>query len=649
MNDYHLAQPRYRSDIDGLRAIAVLSVVGFHAFPGKILGGFVGVDVFFVISGFLISTIIFCNLENDTFSYTEFYARRIRRIFPALLFVLSASLTFGWHVLLAREYQQLGKHIVAGAGFVSNFALWNESGYFDDAAEAKPLLHLWSLGIEEQFYILWPLLLGLLWKRKFNFFAVTAFIALVSFSVNILSVEINPVAAFYSPLSRFWELMIGGILAYVSLHKPHYLPNKPNWQNWQSLGGLALFGSSVVLSNKYVAFPGWRALLPTIGAFLIISSGPKAWLNRNLLSSRALVWVGLISYPLYLWHWPLLSFAWTVEDGPPSRTIRIGVVILAIILATLTYVAIEKPIRFNVQRRNVSYVLIAAMLILASVGTFTYIDNGMMFRLVNNNPAGFEGDVETDEVVAKCFLVEPEALTFPEICGASEVNSKLPLVLVWGDSFAHSVSLGLADKRNVFGFALALYSAGGCPPLTNFVIEARKGCQNINQFVAGKIKELKPDMVILVADWSLYNGSNTWNLLDYEKLRATLVFLSEQEIKNIVILGHLPTFLIDQPSVGNKKFISEKVDRTFYRFDWNSVRVDEKIRSFAVENKVKFISPIELLCNQSGCLISTSKNSLVPVAWDRVHLTKSGSIYLVDAAIQANELVLPVHRKRDDP
>jgi peptidoglycan/LPS O-acetylase OafA/YrhL len=173
MNPTH---PKYRPDIDGLRAIAVLSVIGFHAFPEWIKGGFIGVDIFFVISGYLISTIIIENLKNDSFSFVDFYSRRIRRIFPALLLVLIASYAVGWFTLLAEEYAQLGKHIAAGAGFVSNLVLWNESGYFDAASDTKPLLHLWSLGVEEQFYVIWPLLMWITWKRKLNFLICLVFI-----------------------------------------------------------------------------------------------------------------------------------------------------------------------------------------------------------------------------------------------------------------------------------------------------------------------------------------------------------------------------------------------------------------------------------------------------------------------------------------
>jgi peptidoglycan/LPS O-acetylase OafA/YrhL len=214
-----LTHPKYRADIDGLRALAVLSVVSFHAFPNMLKGGFIGVDIFFVISGFLISTIIFENLERDSFSFVEFYSRRIKRIFPALLLVLIACYTFGWFVLLADEYKQLGKHIAGGAGFVSNFLFWKESGYFDNAADTKPLLHLWSLGIEEQFYIVWPLLLWFAWKQRLNLLTITLTVLIISFALNINKVHSNVVAVFYSPQTRFWELLTGSVLAYITLYK----------------------------------------------------------------------------------------------------------------------------------------------------------------------------------------------------------------------------------------------------------------------------------------------------------------------------------------------------------------------------------------------------------------------------------------------
>ncbi|MEQ1601584.1 MAG: acyltransferase [Methylophilaceae bacterium] len=216
-----------------MRAIAVLSVVIYHAFPNWLRGGFIGVDIFFVISGFLISTIIISNLERNTFSFIEFYSRRIKRIFPALILVLISSFVFGWFTLLADEYKQLGKHMAGGAGFISNFLFWNESGYFDNSANTKPLLHLWSLGIEEQFYIVWPLLLWLAWKKQFNLLTIATIVAIISFTLNLNKVHSDAVTAFYSPQTRFWELLIGSVLAYLTLHGRSLFPKlKHQLDSW---------------------------------------------------------------------------------------------------------------------------------------------------------------------------------------------------------------------------------------------------------------------------------------------------------------------------------------------------------------------------------------------------------------------------------
>ncbi|MEA2864100.1 MAG: hypothetical protein QOC84_2056 [Bradyrhizobium sp.] len=285
----------YRADIDGLRALAILLVVGFHAFPDSITGGFVGVDVFFVISGFLISSIIVDALASDRFSYFDFYVRRIRRIFPALLLVLIPSFAFGWYALLPHEFAQLERHLAAAAAFVSNFSLWAEAGYFDNSANTKPLQHLWSLAIEEQFYILWPLLLAFAWKRTKKLAALTAVIALASFSMNLWLVSGDITAAFYSPLSRIWELMAGGLLAQLVRDQDGRGSIRPNMQ---STVGLGLILSAVFLLDSNRAFPGWWALLPTVGTFLVVGAGPGAWLNSKFLARPEMVLVGLISYPV---------------------------------------------------------------------------------------------------------------------------------------------------------------------------------------------------------------------------------------------------------------------------------------------------------------------------------------------------------------
>ena len=268
-----LPHPKYRPDIDGLRAVAILSVVGFHAFPANLVGGFIGVDIFFVISGFLISTIIFSNVEGRSFSLIEFYGRRIRRICPTLVLVMLTCLLAGWFALLAEEYMQLGKHVAGASLFVSNFILWGESGYFDVAAETKPMLHLWSLAIEEQFYIVWPLLTLIAWRMTRRFLLIALVIAVASFAAGINLIATDRTAAFYSPASRFWELMACSVLAYLSLHRPRLTAQSPNAQ---SLVGFAAIAAGLVLVSKSEAFPGWWALLPTLGAFLIIAAGPRA-------------------------------------------------------------------------------------------------------------------------------------------------------------------------------------------------------------------------------------------------------------------------------------------------------------------------------------------------------------------------------------
>jgi peptidoglycan/LPS O-acetylase OafA/YrhL len=381
MSSAHQIHPTYRPDIDGLRAIAVLSVVLFHAFPEMLPGGFTGVDIFFVISGFLISTILYSNLATGHFSMLDFYGRRIRRIFPALILVMASCYALGWFVLLPDEYAQLGKHIAGGAGFVQNFVLWNESGYFDNAADTKPLLHLWSLGIEEQFYIIWPILLWIGYRLRLNLLSLTLLIAIVSFVLNIRGINVTKdlTATFYSPQTRFWELLIGAIAAYLTLYPSAKLKifiaktfavikstfsaiiwNKAQQQalqiksaspvnvaNVYSIGGLLILLLGMALINKHSAFPGWWALLPTIGSVLLIIAGPAAIINRAVLSNKILVAIGLISYPLYLWHWAILAFLRIMQGEVAPWWYRLLAVLVAVALSTLTYKLIEKPIRFG--------------------------------------------------------------------------------------------------------------------------------------------------------------------------------------------------------------------------------------------------------------------------------------------------------------
>lgn len=481
------AHPKYRPDIDGLRAIAVLSVVAFHAFPTWMNGGFIGVDIFFVISGFLISTIIFESLDKEVFSFSGFYVRRINRIFPALLLVLVVSYAVGWFVLLSDEYRQLGVHIAAGAGFVSNFVFWSEAGYFDSSAETKPLLHLWSLGIEEQFYIVWPLVLWFAWKRNFNLLTLAVVAAFVSFVLNFRGAVQDPVATFYSPQTRFWELLSGSVLAWFALYKKNIHENIKlkvgGWlaqvscrkgvdvdcsalSNTLSLLGCLFLVYGFWQINKTLSFPGVWAVVPVLGTLLIILAGPKAWINRYVLSNKILVWFGLISFPLYLWHWPLLSFLRIIEGDVPAAVLRVVVVIFSIVFAWLTYRFIERPVRskFSSSRR-VSAFLLLSMILVGLVGSVTYVRNGFDFRLseYEENFKGLSAPILEYEA-GLCRELIPG---FSGHCIAShkDVNSEFKYIFL-GDSHARALSMGLLSKGDA-EYSFIQLGKLGCPFLKN--------------------------------------------------------------------------------------------------------------------------------------------------------------------------------------
>jgi peptidoglycan/LPS O-acetylase OafA/YrhL len=373
----------YRPDIDGLRAIAIMGVVVYHAGASWLPGGFAGVDVFFVISGFLISGIIVRHLQRGTFTFTDFYARRIRRIFPTLCLMLLTVWALSWPVLLWDEYQLLGKHVMAGGGFSVNLVLYNDFNlYF--GATTTPLIHLWSLGVEEQFYILWPLFFVLLWRfGKLRLVALVN-VALLSFGLNILALKGDQTAAFYLPTSRMWELAIGACMALVAsglgpswtratgVSKPAIWFNALRSQSntWGCLG-IALIGASFFVLQDHWAFPGWWALLPCIGSGLLLAAGPDAWINRNTLACAPMIFIGQISYPLYLWHWPLLSLGRILKGTALSAMEAGGLVCIAVILATMTYRWIELPIRHSPRPSGWTPRLLAGMCVIAVLGCLT--------------------------------------------------------------------------------------------------------------------------------------------------------------------------------------------------------------------------------------------------------------------------------------
>lgn len=467
----HNTNPVYRPEIDGLRAIAILSVVIYHAFPSQIRGGFVGVDIFFVISGFLISSIIFRSLQRGDFSFTEFYARRICRIFPALILVLTASYSIGWLVLFPVEFKQLGKHMVAGTEFIQNFVLDKEAGYFDTSSELKPLMHLWSLSIEEQFYLVFPLLIWGIWRLGFTALGVVlVLLSLVSFGINIGTIAQDATHVFFMPHTRFWELLTGSMLAYIQLFKAkqvaramqRFLFNFPIFRSLPTsehrtaainnifavLGLLLIVATVLGLDNKL--YPGAWALFPVFGTLFLILAGPTAWINRQLLASRIIVFIGIISYPLYLWHWPILSFARIMVGKTPSSTIRFAAVVLSFLLAWLTYKMLEKPLRTWNRVWAKSATLCLLIGVVGYVGYNTAQRDGLTFREVAilNQAQGDDGG-DGGNSLSDCGIENQSfKMLFKECSKDKRGNVRFALL---GDSKAASLYPGLVRTSNDSG------------------------------------------------------------------------------------------------------------------------------------------------------------------------------------------------------
>jgi peptidoglycan/LPS O-acetylase OafA/YrhL len=461
---------KYRADIDGLRALAVLSVVIYHAFPNLLPGGFIGVDVFFVISGYLITGILLKELEAGSFSILKFYIRRIRRIFPALLLVLVACLVFGWYVLFDDEYKQLGKHVFAGAGFISNIALWREVGYFDTVAESKPLLHLWSLGIEEQFYLFWPIALWV--GFRFRKLAVWVFSLMIVLSLcdAVMKTHTDLTAAFYSPVTRFWELAVGGALAYVHITRGPVMDRVRWLSESAAVCGLLALAAGLALIDKTKLFPGLWALLPVGAAVLLIGPGRESWINRQILSNKLAVWIGLISFPLYLWHWPIMSLSSIVSADFEAPAYRIGAVVLSLLLAWATYRFVEGPVRRS--RSNVNaVVLVGLMVVVAGLGVSFF--KGAMFNLRSvNSMAQDMGHTKFFDYLRDDFhpcsddAVREKSMTYESYtrCIQSKTDRDVDVAII-GDSHAEHLFVGVAqalDKLNV-----AYYIQGSPPYLSN--------------------------------------------------------------------------------------------------------------------------------------------------------------------------------------
>ena len=669
-----LTHPKYRPDIDGLRAIAVLSVVIFHTFPNVISGGFIGVDIFFVISGYLISSIIIDNLEHNRFSFIDFYSRRIKRIYPALLTVLIACFAFGWFVLLADEFKQLAKHIVGGAGFISNFVLGRESGYFDNIAETKPLLHLWSLGVEEQFYIVWPLLLWFGWKRRFNLMLMALIMALTSFMLSVYMFQRNPINAFYSPFARFWELLMGSILAYMSLHQHNVIStlkdnykNRLNqglfkfwvrqWENILSFIGINLIVIGLVFLDKDSLFPGWSAILPTLGASLILAAGHQAWFNRSLLSNRVIVWFGLISYPLYLWHWPLLAYARILYNDTPPVTVRAAALLTSIALAWLTFQLIEKPVRLNGDENKKTKILFILMIVMGSLGYVTFKHNGFGFRLGERQV--FEDYFENNSPDVHYFQKINLVKNYREVCDyydnyaerqghATQLPrkkladecivrnaEKTHAVMIWGDSHGQQLYYGLKVNLPASWQILQVTTSACNPNAQNLAPSTTNSCKQSNWLAFKTIQETKPDVIIIAqSDGQIAEAFNS--------LAASLKKLA---IKKIIFMGPTTHWTSDLPRVIVREMWESIPRRSFIGVNQQVLAENTALQiNFKSTSSIILVDLISFFCNAQGCLTYLGDDvAKGEMSWDYGHLTPMASDYLAKNLLV--NLVVSEHSK----
>ncbi|MGC2778679.1 MAG: acyltransferase family protein [Bradyrhizobium sp.] len=628
----------YRKDIDGLRAIAVLPVLLYHAFSTAVPGGFYGVDIFFVISGYLITGIIHKQMLSNRFSIADFYARRIRRIFPALVTVVLVTFLIGWFVLPPRELKSLGSNIAGGAIFVQNFILLGQVGYFDLAAEKKPLLHLWSLAIEEQYYIVWPLLLMLIgaWRRRS--LAITIVLAAASFAACLIVQPRAPDYAFYLPVTRAWELLVGSGLALWSngrsLEPRSRAPVVRLAGELIAVAALLAIGIAFWRFGRLTPHPGLPTLLPVLGAAVLIAANGTL-VHRFLLSSTPVVFVGLISYPLYLWHYPLMAYARIhFVDGVPVQVMG-AIIVASVLLAWLTYRFIERPIRFG--RSYGAYkigALLSGMAALGIVGLVADRTNGLPMRIPESLRGFMLDGSETARFwrADKCLLKpDQSASDFAAECAGT---GRHPLILAWGDSYAASLYPGLAHFGAERGFEVAEFTASACPPLIGFVHPDRRFCKGANDFVIQKVAELKPDVVLFYSTWS-YGPDDLRNGLD-----RTVSALRELKVPKIVLLGPPATWLGESLPANLLDYYFQTHSllpaRTKFRSNDTWTRaLDEFLEAQAQRVGIQYISARRMMCNDEGCLARIGPDGSDLTAYDNGHLTNPGSMFVAKEALDA--------------
>ena len=583
----------YRSEIDGLRALAVIPVILFHAGFELFSGGFVGVDVFFVISGYLITTILIEDMQNKRFSIINFYERRARRILPALFFVMLICIPFAWMWMLPTQMKNFSQSLVAISFFASNILFWKESGYFDVDAKEKPLLHTWSLAVEEQYYLLFPIFLILVWRfGKNKVFWMIFVMAAVSLMLSEWGWRNKPDANYYLVVTRAWELLAGSIVAFMI----HRRGDKNN--NTLALIGLAAIIFSIFTYDKNTPFPSAYSLVPVLGTIMIVLYAKKNSLVADLLSTKVMVNIGLISYSAYLWHFPLISFAKIKLLNSNSVFLMLSLSIVSIIIAFISWKYIEKPFRNRerISRKIIFFFSLVGLLVFSVFGLLGHFSEGFRDRfsaLVDGDTGHVLYYKYIDE---KYFDCEPKsiaskALLWNEFLRCKQSKEGEFDWLLIGDSHAEHLFLGLADENS--NTNIAYYIFGSAPYLGN------KDFQNIFKVLAD-IKDSKKILLTMH-----YNHKVSKDNVDSFEVgyRNTIKYLHNLG-HQVILVGSVPEHLANAENckyARNSIEVNNFCSTSVQDFKLQKNKYEPTIRELSLEFDIPFISIYEPLCDSSRC------------------------------------------------
>ena len=614
----------YRPEIDGLRALAVISVLLFHVGIDSFRGGYVGVDVFFVISGFLITNIILTDVEKGTFKLYNFYQRRIRRIAPALIFVVIISIPFSWYILLPNDFKDFSQSLVAVSTFTSNILFWREVDYFETQAELKPLLHTWSLAIEEQFYIIYPLILLFLFKFNKNIiFSTLVILLMLSFFLCIETNYYNPKTSFYFIHTRAWELIMGCLLAFNIQYK---FIKKMSFRSNQllSLAGLFLIFFSILQFDHKTSFPSWYTLLPTIGTLLILNCAVDNTIVKKILQTSFLVKIGLISYSAYLWHFPIIAYTKYFYVTEISDQHKLILFISFFPIAFLSWKYIEIPFRNHQKIKSIFVILLAFIFsfIIFTIGILGHVNNGYQNRIPPKDlHANFYRDLTSNQItmVAKGVNGKFCSSSTPSICHVNNAIGKRVLLL--GDS--HSADFSYYYKKYSVSNNLNAWqmSALGC----NFTFQEftnKKNCKKAFNFLKKKLSEKKFDLIIFIAS-------------DYgtEKLSFFKDFLLSLKKKDndVIFFTPRPTFNILIPNAlkfNKTNEIKEKKPQN-----------DNKLKNFLIQNGIKVFDQNKIL-SEMFCLKQNKCDNFIykkrALYRDNNHLSDYGAYSIFQKLVSSN-------------